>query len=62
MKNEFAMRARTEWAINQGWIEDPDQFLEDIEIERDVDGMDMIGVPNMINALHITRTRFDFIR
>ncbi len=59
---EFAGRARNTWAYELGWIEDPDQFLADIQIERTTDGMDMVGVPNLINPLHITRTRFDFIR
>ena len=62
MKAEFEGRARTEWAYNQGWIEDPDQFVEDIQIERTDDGMDMVGVPNLINRLHIVKTRFDFLR
>lgn len=62
MKNEFAMRARTVWAEGEGWIEDPDQFLADILIERTDDGMDMVGVPNLINRLHVIRTRFEFLR
>lgn len=59
---EFAGRARTVWAQQQGWIEDPEQFLADILIERTEDGMDMVGVPNLINRLHVVRTRFDFLR
>jgi phage tail sheath gpL-like len=63
MKNEFAMRAQKTWSTEgEGWIEDPEQFLADIVIERTEDGMDMIGVPNLINPLHITKTRFDFLR
>lgn len=62
MKAEFAGRARQTWAYELGWIEDPDQFLADVQIERTEDGMDMVGVPNLINPLHIVRTRLDFIR
>lgn len=62
IKNEFASRARLIWAIDQGWIEDPDQFEADIIVERNEQGMDLVGVPNLINRLHVVRTRFDFLR
>jgi phage tail sheath gpL-like len=62
MRAEFAGRATNVWAYSQGWIEDPEQFADDIEIERTEDGMDLIGVPNLINRLHITKTRLDFLR
>ncbi len=62
MRAEFSTRARLVWAQGNAWIEDPDQFEEDIQIERTDDGMDLVGVPNLINRLHIVRTRFDFLR
>lgn len=62
IKAEFAGRARKTWQYEQGWIEDAEQFVADIQIERTEDGMDSVGVPNLINRLHVMRTRFDFIR
>ena len=62
IKAEFAGRARNVWAKDQGWMESPDQFEEDIVIERVEDGFDMIGVPDLINRFHVSRTRFDFLR
>ena len=62
MRAEFSGRARNVWAYSQGWIEDTDQFDEDIVIDRTEDGMDLIGAPNLINRLHVIKTRFDFIR
>jgi phage tail sheath gpL-like len=62
IKAEFASRARNTWTREEGWMENPDQFLADIVIERTTDGMDMIGAPDLINGLHIIRTRFDFKR
>lgn len=62
IKGEFAGRARSVWAYSQGWIESPDQFEADIIIDRTEDGFDMVGVPDLINRLHVTRTRFDFLR
>jgi phage tail sheath gpL-like len=62
IRAEFAGRARAVWAYSQGWIENPDQFTADIEVERTEDGFDMIGVPDLVNRLHITKTRLDFLR
>jgi phage tail sheath gpL-like len=62
IRAEFAGRARNVWMRQQAWIENVDQFEEDIVIERTEDGMDMIGVPDLINRLHVMRTRFDWLR
>ncbi|MCO1498274.1 hypothetical protein, partial [Limosilactobacillus reuteri] len=62
IKAEFAGRARNVWAKSRGWIENQDQFEADIIVERVEDGFDMVGVPDLINRFHISRTRFDFLR
>jgi phage tail sheath gpL-like len=62
IRSEFAGRARSVWAYQQGWIENPDQFADDIIVERTEDGFDLVGVPDLVNRLHVTRTRFDFLR
>jgi phage tail sheath gpL-like len=62
IRAEFAGRARNVWSTGQGWIEAPDQFEADIVIERVEDGFDMVGVPDLINRFHVSRTRFDFLR
>lgn len=49
------------WA-RLGWIEGLDQFIEDIEVERTEDGFDTVNAPDLINRLHVTRNRFDFLR
>lgn len=58
---EFETRARTVWA-RRGWIENPDQFAADIIVARDEEGIDLVGVPDLVNRLHIQRTRFEFLR
>lgn len=62
IKNEFEGRARTIWQYEQGWIENADQFAGDIQLEKTAEGIDLIGVPDLINQLHVMRTRFDFLR
>lgn len=62
MRAEFEMRARKTWAYERGWIEDVEQFVADIYTERVTDGFDSIVAPNLVNCLHVNKTRFDFIR
>lgn len=62
IKAEFAGRALNVWQYQQAWIENAASFADQIVIERTEDGMDMVGVPDLINRLHITRTRFDWLR
>lgn len=62
MKAELASRARNVWMRSQGWMENADQFENDIVIDRLDEGFDMTGAPDLINRFHISRTRFDFLR
>lgn len=64
MKAEAIGRAKNVWGYGQGWIETAsiEQFTNDIIVERTEDGMDMVVVPDLINRLHIIKTRFDFLR
>lgn len=62
MKAELDARAKDIWQYGQAWIENAAAFAASISIERTEDGMDMACSPDLINRLHITRTRFDFLR
>jgi phage tail sheath gpL-like len=64
IKAEAIGRAKNVWGYGQGWIETAsiEQFTNDLVVERTEDGMDMILVPDLINRLHIVKTRIDFLR
>lgn len=62
MKAELDSRAQNVWQYGQAWIENATAFAASITIERTDDGMDMTCSPDLINRLHITKTRFDFLR
>ncbi len=62
MKAELDSYAKNIWEYGQAWIENAAAFADSITIERTEDGMDMACSPDLINRLHITKTRFDFLR
>jgi phage tail sheath gpL-like len=61
IKNEFGTRARTQWAQTSAGSRTRASSRRTSSSNAPTTA-DLIGVPDLINRLHILRTRLDFLR